>query len=180
MAKKQQRLKSKAKSNDDDAVYEEGEEGEWTDEDGNPIEEKDVGIEPQAVPAGALSRGTTVTCANPTPPTNVPVVYQGTPPTQPGLAPAQAPAPDVAAATMWTCADPLNGAVTNVVVGPAYVPAITPTAQLAGRAEAETTEVNAYWPIPGTTTAAQATAAAHGTDGAYSETPNKSHPSYGT
>jgi len=183
MAKKQQRLKSKAKSNDDDAVYEEGEEGEWTDEDGNPIEEKDVVIEPQAVPAGALSRGTTVTCANPTPPTNVPVVYQGTPPTQPGLAPAQAPAPDVAAATMWTCADPLNGAVArSAVVSPPTVPATTPAAELAGRAEAETTEVNAYWPIPGTTTAANATAAAHGTDGTYTESTNinKAHPSYGT
>ena len=59
MAKKQQRLKSKAKSNDDDEIYEEGEEGEWTDEDGNPIEEKDVGVEPQAVPGAALVRTTT-------------------------------------------------------------------------------------------------------------------------
>jgi hypothetical protein len=172
---KKAKKKARAKGEIDDGteIYEEGEEGEW-------VEEDDVGVTPAAVPAGALLRTTTVTVANPTPPTNVPVVYQGTPPTQPGLAPAAAPAPDVAAATMWTAADPLNGAVTNVVVGPAYVPAITPTAQLAGRAEAETTEVNAYWPIPGTTTAAQATAAAHGTDGAYSETPNKSHPSYGT
>jgi hypothetical protein len=106
-----------------------------------------------------------VTLANPTPPTNVPVVYQGTPPTQPGLAPAAAPVPDVSAANIFLCADPLNGAVAG---------------QLAGRAEADGTEVVAYWPIPGTTTAANATTAGRGTDGAYSETPNKSHPSYGT
>ena len=176
---KKAKKKARAKNEIDDGteIYEEGEEGEWVEE---QAADDDVVITPQAVPAGALIRTTTVTCGNPTPPTNVPVVYQGTPPTPAGLTPAAAPAPDVAAATMWTCADPLNGAVANVAVGPAFVPAISPSAQLAGRAEAETTEVNAYWPIPGTTTAAQATHAAHGTDGNYSETPNKSHPSYGS
>jgi hypothetical protein len=101
MAKKQQRLKSKAKSNDDDAVYEEGEEGEWTDEEGNPIDDPEV--EPQAVPGAALPRTTTVTTANPTPPTNVAVEYQGTPPTPTGLA------PSTAGGTVGGIAPPVGG-----------------------------------------------------------------------
>ena len=179
MVKKQQRLKSKTKSNDDDEIYEEGEEGEWTDEEGNPVKsEQDLVIEPQAVPGAALSRATTVTSANPTPPTNVPVVYQGTPPTQTGLTPAQAPAPDVAAANIILFSDPLNGAVQGPVVKPDTVridtgAATARAAELAGKAE-----------FSGLTSKVDAASGRLTTRGvvtpAYSETPNLSHPSYGT
>ena len=173
MAKKH---KTKGK-NDDDEIYEEGEEGEWTDEAGNPLKASASGdpeVEPQAVPGAALLRTTTVTSANPTPPTNVPVVYQGTPPTTTGLTPAQAPAPDVAAANIILFSDPLNGATARAaVLSPGTLPATTPAAELAGKAE-----------FSGLTSKVDA---AHGrlsqrgvVTPAYSETPNLSHPSYGT
>lgn len=97
-----------------------------------------------AAPTTNLDRTQTVTLANPTPPTNVVVNYQGTPPTPPGLAAAQAPAPDTT--NPWTTADPLNGAVAG---------------QLAGLAEAEGTEVH------DTVTTGRVTT--HGVDGPYSE-----------
>ena len=122
-----------------------------------------------AVPASPLPRTTTVTLANPTPPTNVAVVYQGTPPTQSGLAPQAAPAPLVTPAGIFLCADPLNGAMKPQSSNPT---------ELAGRAEAETTEVVVYYPAGATS--ANATTAMRATDGNYSETPNFSHPSYGT
>lgn len=59
-------------------------------------------------PIQPLPQTSTVTVANPTPPTNVVVNYQGTPPTPQGLAPAQAPDPDIGA-QLWLFADPLNG-----------------------------------------------------------------------
>lgn len=122
-----------------------------------------------AVPGAALPRTTTVTLANPTPPTNVPVVYQGTPPTQVGLAPQAAPAPDVSAANIFLCADPLNGAVKPQTSNPT---------ELAGRAEADGTETVVYYPAG--STSANATTAHRSTDGNYTSTPNASHPSYGT
>jgi hypothetical protein len=103
-------------------------------------------------PTTNLDRTLTVTLANPTPPTNVVVNYQGTPPTPTGLAAAQAPAPDTT--NPWTTADPLNGAVAG---------------QLAGLAEAEGTEVH------DTVTTGRVTT--HGVDGTYTESPNTSHPS---
>jgi len=192
MVKKQQRLKSKTKSNDDDEIYEEGEEGEWTDEEGNPVKsEQDLIIEPQAVPGAALSRATNVPCANPTPPTNVPVEYQGTPPTQTGLTgstvggtvggvapPVGGRPPDVAAANIFLFADPLNGAVQGPVVKPDTVridtgAATARAAELAGKAE-----------FSGLTSKVDAASGRLTTRGvvtpAYSETPNLSHPSYGT
>ena len=182
MAKKH-KAKAKTKDNDDfddgTEIYEEGEEGEWTDDEGKPIKsEQDLVIEPQAVPGAALVRTSTCTQANPTPPTNVPVVYQGTPPTQAGLTPAQAPAPDVAAANIILFSDPLNGAVQGAVVKPDTVridtgAATARAAELAGKAE-----------FSGLTSKVDA---AHGrlsqrgvVSPAYSETPNLSHPSYGT
>ena len=122
-----------------------------------------------AVPPAALPRTTTVTLANPTPPTNVAVVYQGTPPTQSGLVPQAAPAPLVTPAGIFLCADPLNGAIKPQASNPT---------ELAGRAEAEGTEVVVYYPTGAT--GANATTGARATDGNYSETPNASHPSYGT
>ena len=99
-----------------------------------------------------IARTTTVTIANPTPPTNVPVVQQGTPPTAAGLTPSGAPAPDQT--NPWLAADPVNGA---------------PAGQLSGLAEADGTEVHATYP---------GGQKAHSTDGNYSTTPNASHPSY--
>ena len=108
----------------------------------------------------------------------MPVVYQGTPPTQTGLTPAQAPAPDVAAANIILFSDPLNGAVQGPVVKPDTVridtgAATARAAELAGEAE-----------FSGLTSKVDA---AHGrlsqrgvVTPAYSETPNLSHPSYGT
>jgi hypothetical protein len=158
-----------------DSAEDDEDEGEWFDED----EEGEV--TPQAVPPAALVRTSTVTTANPTPPTNVPVVYQGTPPTQPGLAVAQAPAPLVTDAGIVLFADPLNGAVARSAVLLATVPATTPAAELAGRAEGDGSESVSYWPVPGTTTAANATDAARGVGpGVYTEKPNADHPSYGT
>ena len=66
------------------------------------------------VPATNLDRSQSVTLANPTPPTNVAVTYQGTPPTPVGLA----PAPTQPIETSGLFADPLNGAVaTQCVLG---------------------------------------------------------------
>jgi len=169
MVKKQQRLKSKGKNDDDDEeIYEEGEEGEWVE-----AKNGDPEVTPQAVPGAALVRTSTVTSANPTPPTNVPCVYQGTPLTTTGLAVAQAPAPDVAAANFFLFIDPLNGATARSAVVLPTLPATTPAAELAGKAE-----------FSGLTSKVDA---AHGrltTRGiavpAYSETPNAGHPSYGT
>ena len=122
-----------------------------------------------AVPGAALPRTTTVTLANPTPPTNVPVVYQGTPPTQSGLVPQAAPVPLVTPAGIFLCADPLNGAIKPQASNPT---------ELAGKAEADGTEVVVYYPTGAT--GATAFTGARATDGNYTETPNASHPSYGT
>lgn len=103
-----------------------------------------------AAPTTNLDRTMTVTLANPTPPTNVPVNYQGTPPTPRGLAAAQAPEAD--ALNAWLLADPLNGAAAP---------------ELAGLAEAEGTEISTSY---GSVTS-------HSVGGAYSESPNASHPS---
>jgi hypothetical protein len=159
MAKKQ-----KAKSN-----YDDEEEGEWVEE----REASPEGPAVMAVPAAALVRTSTCIQANPTPPTNVPVVYQGSPPTTTGLTPAQAPAPDVAAANIILFSDPLNGATARSAVVIPTLPATTPAAELAGKAE-----------FSGLTSKVDA---AHGrltvrgiAVPAYSETPNAGHPSYGT
>ena len=169
MTKKAKVKKLKAKTSNEDVVYDDTEEGEWVDE-----EEDEGEVTPMAVPAAVLPSDTTVTTANPTPPTNVPVVYQGTPPTTTGLVPAAAPAPDVDAADMFLFKDPLNGATARAaVVPPATVPATAPAAELAGKAE-----------FSGLTSKVDA---AHGrltvrgiAVPAYSETPNAGHPSYGT
>ena len=117
-----------------------------------------------AAPTTNLDRTQSVTLANPTPPTNVPVNYQGTPPTPRGLAPAQAPAPD--AVQLWLFADPLNGAVATQWSGTDALPV---TAELAGKAEADGTEV--------TTTIGNSTG--HSVLGGFSENPNPDHPSGG-
>lgn len=163
--------KAKAKNknlDDDEEIYEEGEEGEWVE-----AKEDAPEVGPQAVPGAALVRTSTVTSANPTPPTNVEVVYQGTPPTTTGLVPAQAPVPDVDAADMFLFKDPLNGATARSAVVLPTLPVTTPAAELAGKAE-----------FSGLTSKVDA---AHGrltvrgiAVPAYSETPNAGHPSYGT
>jgi hypothetical protein len=78
-----------------------------------------------AAPTTNLDRTLSVTLANPTPPTNSVVTYQGTPPTPQGLAPTQAAEPDITNA--WLCADPLNGAAAP---------------DLSGLAEADGTEIS--------------------------------------
>jgi hypothetical protein len=103
-----------------------------------------------AAPTTNLDRTMTVTLANPTPPTNSIVNYQGTPPTPQGLAAAQAAAPDTT--NPWLTADPLNGAAAP---------------ELAGLAEAEGTEISTTY---GSVTS-------HSTGTAYTEAPNTSHPS---
>jgi hypothetical protein len=103
-----------------------------------------------AAPTTTLDRTMTVTLANPTPPTNSVVTYQGTPPTPRGLAPAVITDPD--ALNAWLLADPLNGAAAP---------------ELAGLAEADGTEIS--------TTTGRVTG--HSVGGAYSEAPNTSHPS---
>jgi hypothetical protein len=164
MAKKQ-----KSKGKNSDVEYDDEEEGEWIEEN----EASPDGPAVMAVPGAALLRTTTCTQANPTPPTNVPVVYQGSPPTQTGLVPAQAPAPDVAAANIILFSDPLNGAVARSAVVIPTLPTTAPAAELAGKAE-----------FSGLTSKVDA---AHGrlsqrgvVAPAYNETPNASHPSYGT
>lgn len=118
-----------------------------------------------------ISRATTVTIANATPPTNIPALYQGTPPTDPALlrTNAGAAAPDVTAANIYKFADPANGALKTGASAPT---------ELAGLSEGDGTEVVVYYPAGATS--ANATAAARGTDGNYTTTPNASHPSYGT
>jgi hypothetical protein len=74
-----------------------------------------------AAPTTNLDRSTTVTLANPTPPTNVAVDYQGTPPTPAGLVPVGAGVP----AATGAFADPLEGT---------------------GKAEADGTEVSVTTP----------------------------------
>jgi hypothetical protein len=164
---KKAKAKAKAKSNYDDP--DEIEE-QWLEE---VEEDQDEVIDPQAVPASNLLRTTTILQANPTPPTNVPVVYQGTPPTQTGLTPAAAPAADVTPTGIIAFADPLNGAVAQSAVRIPTLPVTTPAAELAGKAE-----------FSGLTSKVDA---AHGrlsqrgvVAPAYSETPNASHPSYGS
>jgi hypothetical protein len=181
-AKKKAKIRTKAEEEEDRLagrtyVDDDEEEGEWVEDDGPEASPADGGIEPQAVPGANLSRGTTVTSANPTPPTNVPVVYQGTPPTTTGLVPAQAPAPDVAAANIILFSDPLNGATQGPVVKPDIItPAgavATRAAELAGKAE-----------FSGLTSKVDAASGRLSPRGVvspgYSETPNLSHPSYGT
>ena len=114
------------------------------------------------VPSTNLDRSQSVTLANPTPPTNVAVTYQGTPPTPVGLAPA--PTQPLADAGLF--ADPLNGAVATQWTGTDALPV---TAELAGKAEADGTEVTT---VVGNTTG-------HSVLGDYTETPNASHPSSG-
>jgi hypothetical protein len=78
-----------------------------------------------AAPTTTLDRTQTVTLANPTPPTNSVVTYQGTPPTPQGLVPVTISPPD--ALNAWLLADPANGAAAP---------------DLAGLAEADGTEIS--------------------------------------
>ena len=79
-----------------------------------------------AAPTTNLDRTMTVTLANPSPPTNVVALYQGTPPTPYSLGgTTQNSTPD--ALNAWICADPLNGATAP---------------ELSGLAEAEGTEIS--------------------------------------
>jgi len=106
-----------------------------------------------ATPTTNIDRAMTVTLANPSPPTNVVALYQGTPPTPASLAgTTQNSTPD--ALNAWICADPLNGATAP---------------ELSGLAEAEGTEISTSAPTGRVT--------GHSTGTAYSETPNTSHPS---
>ena len=114
------------------------------------------------VPSTNLDRSQSVTLANPTPPTNVAVTYQGTPPTPVGLA----PAPTQPLADPGLFADPLNGAVATQWTGTDALPVV---AELAGKAEADGTEVTT---VVGNTTG-------HSVLGDYTETPNEDHPSSG-
>lgn len=116
-----------------------------------------------AAPTTNLDRAQTVTVINPTPPTNVAVNYQGTPPTPRGLAPVQAVEPPL---TGTLFADPLNGAVATQWSGTDAMPV---NFELAGKAEGDGTEV--------TTTVGNVTG--HSTNGNFTESPNKDHPSYG-
>lgn len=121
-----------------------------------------------------ISRATTVTIANPTPPTNVVAQYQGTPPTLPGLVPpttggAAGAQPDVTDANIYKFADPLNGAVKTGASAPT---------ELSGLAEGDGTEAVIYFPAGATS--ANDWSSARATDGNYSETPNASHPSFNT
>lgn len=101
-------------------------------------------------PTTNLDRTQTVTVANPTPPTNVAALYQGTPPTPTGLDATQTSTPDTT--NLWLLADPLNGASSP---------------QLAGKAEADGTEVStAFGSVTG-----------HSVFGNYTESPNTNHPS---
>ena len=68
-----------------------------------------------ATPTTNIDRAMTVTLANPSPPTNVVALYQGTPPTPASLAgTTQNSTPD--ALNAWICADPLNGAARDAVL----------------------------------------------------------------
>jgi len=165
---KKAKAKAKAKSNYDDP--DEIEE-QWLEE----VEEdqEDVVIDPQAVPASNLPRTTTILQANPPPPTNVAVIYQGTPPTQPVLVPAAAPAADVTPTGIIAFADPLNGAVARSAVVTPTLPVTTPAAELAGKAE--------FSGLTSKVDAAHGRLSQRGVAApAYSETPNASHPSYGS
>jgi hypothetical protein len=105
-----------------------------------------------AVPANNLDRVRTVTTANPTPPSNVAALYQGTPPT-----------PYALGGTVQTStlqdpalfANPLNGAAAP---------------ELSGRSESDGTEV--------TTSTPDGRVTGHSVSGAYVESPNGMHPSY--
>ena len=111
-------------------------------------------------PTSNLDRTMTVTLANPTPPTNVAVTYQGTPPTPVGLVPAVTQA----AGDAGLFADPLEGAVATQWSGTDARPV---TVELAGKAEADGTEV----------TTAVGSTTGHSVLGNYTEAPNASHPS---
>ena len=101
-----------------------------------------------AAPTTALDRTTTTTAANPTPPTNVAAAWQGTPPTPAGKVPSQAAAPDEASKGIFLT--PLDAALP------------------AGRAEGSGTEVHVT---------TNPRAVMHSTNGAYTEFPNRDHPS---
>jgi len=101
-----------------------------------------------AAPTTALDRTTTATPANPTPPTNVAAAWQGTPPTPAGKVPSQALPQDEASKGVFLT--PLDAALA------------------AGRAEGAGTEVHVT---------TNARAIMHSTNGAYTEFPNKTHPS---
>jgi hypothetical protein len=104
-----------------------------------------------AAPTMNLDRTQTVTVANPSPPTNVAALYQGTPPTPVALAgTTQNSTPDTT--NLWLLADPLNGATAP---------------ELAGKAEADGTEVSTSY---GSVTS-------HSVFGNYTESPNTNHPS---
>ena len=113
-----------------------------------------------AAPTTNLDRTQTVTLANPTPPTNVAALYQGTPPTPQGLSAVQTSTPD--AVNLWLLADPLNGAVAAH-----WPPVPPPPTELAGKAEADGTEV----------TTAIGNSTGHSVLGNYTEAPNQTHPS---
>lgn len=111
-------------------------------------------------PTANLDRTRTAASANPTPPTNVAVTYQGSPPTPVGLVPADTqPFTDPG-----LFADPLEGAVATQWTGTDALPV---TIELAGKAEADGTEVTTD--VGGTT--------GHSVLGNFSETPNTTHPS---
>jgi hypothetical protein len=115
-----------------------------------------------AAPTQPLIRTETVTLANPTPPTNIPVNYQGSPPTPVGLSYVHV---NTTPENADVFADPLNGAVATQWTGTDAKPVV---AELAGKAEAEGTEV---------TTVVGGTTGHSTTTSVYSESPNASHPS---
>jgi hypothetical protein len=102
-------------------------------------------------PSAALARTLTVTVANPTPPTNVPVEWQGTPPTpwNKDENAVTTPAQDEASKGVFKTPDDAEAA--------------------AGRAEASGTEVHVNSTDTRTTT--------HSVLGNYTEFPNQTHPS---
>jgi len=109
-------------------------------------------------PTVNLSRTATVTVANPTPPTNVAVLMQNTPPTPTGTTPAGAAAPDEAN----------KGVFINALNAP------TPILP-AGRPEAFGTEVHVNGPVaPAPLNYYTST---HSDLGSYTERPNATHPS---
>lgn len=108
-----------------------------------------------AAPTDNLPRAESVILANPTPPTNVPVYYQGTPPTPKAATPHWVDEPQWLPTTpRYQFSDPFNA--------PAWP-------ELSGKAEGDGTEStltvgNTVW---------------NSTDGNFTESPNKDHPSYG-
>ena len=118
-----------------------------------------------AAPTTNLDRTKSVTLANPTPPTNVPVYYQGTPPTIKGTTPHWVDEPQWLPTTpRGEFMDPFNGAVATQWTGTDALPVKT---ELAGKAEADGTEVTTV--VGGTT--------GYSVLGAFTENPNTDHPS---